>query len=195
MLKVLTNPDEFFRESEDINFVVSFVIVLISGILGALMIYANMDILKEAMLRQLSGKVPEEQARALIEAMKYMLLITPIAGAFIGWLILAALIHGVSALLGGKGDISKTFKFTAFGYIPSIVLFPITFSIVQMTRELTNVPLTIVGMASTIWQFAILTFAIKHARNLDTTRAAISVAVPIVILTTLSLMGKLFRPM
>ncbi len=195
MLKLLTNPDEFFREHKDVHLAVSFAIVLISGILSTLMVYANMDILKEVMLRQLMEKIPEEQARIMVEGMKYMLLITPITGAFISWLILAALIHGVSALFGGEGDFSKTFKFTAFSYIPGIVLFPVTFSIVQMTKELTNVPLTIVGVASTIWQFAILTFAIKHARNLDTTRAAVSVAIPIVILTMLSLIGKLFRPM
>ncbi len=195
MLEILVNPDKFFRDHDDVNILVAILIVATSAVLGALMIYANLDIIESSVIRQLQQTLSAEQARMMFELMKYTFLITPFIGAFVGWIIIAGLIHIVSSVLGGEGEFSKTLKLTAFGYIPSIILFPLNFSIVRMTHEFMNVSIMIIGAASTIWQLLILTFAVKNWRKLDTTKAAISVVIPIVILAGLSLMGRLLRPM
>lgn len=194
MLKVLIDPDTFFKERDDVNMAVAVLIVTISAVLGVFMLYANLDIIESEVMRSLQHTLPAEQARLMFEAMKYNLLLSPLIGSFLGWVITAGLIHAVSSLFGGEGDFVKTLKLTAFGYIPSIVLFPINFSIVRMTHELINTPVMIVGISSTIWQFIILTFGIKNWRNLDTTKAAVSVAIPLLILTGLGIIGKLLRP-
>ncbi len=193
MLEILTNPDEFFRKHEDVNFLTALLIVFTSAVLGVLIVYANLDIIESEMIRHLQQTISIEKARLVFEMMKYYFIITPFIGAFVGWLIISGLIHIVSSVLGGEGDFSKTLKLTAFGYVPSIVLFPVNFSIVRMTHEFMNPSLMIIGVASTIWQFLILTFAVKNWRKLDTTKAAVSVVVPLVVLTGLSLMGKLLR--
>ncbi len=195
MLKILIDPDEFFREHDDVNIFIAVLIVAISAVLGIVMIYANLDIIESSMIRQLQQTIPAEQARLIFEAMKFTLFVTPLVGALVGWVIIAGLIHIVSSVLGGEGDFIKTLKLTAFGYIPSIILFPVNFSIVRMTHEFANTPIMIVGAASTIWQFLILTFAVKNWRKLDTTKSALSVAIPLAVLTGLGLMGRLLRPM
>ncbi len=194
MLKILIDPDTFFREHDDVNIFIAVLLVVISAILGIVMLYANLDIIESTMIKQLQQTLPAEQARLMFEAMKYNLLLSPLISSFVGWVIIAGLIHAVSSVFGGVGDFVKTLKLTAFGYIPSIVLFPVSFSIVRMTHELMNTPIMIVSISSTIWQFIILTFGIKNWRRLDTTKAAASVAIPLVILTGLGIIGRLLRP-
>jgi hypothetical protein len=50
---------------------------------------------------------------------------TGIAGSVIGmfavWLILAAVMHALSSLFGGNGSFRRTFEFTGYGYLPSLM--------------------------------------------------------------------------
>ncbi len=192
MLEFLTNPDEFFEKHRDIGFAIPFAIVLISGILGVLMIYSNMDILMETLFRRLQN-VPAEEVRLFIEVMKVYILVSPIIGVFISWLVITVLIYILSAIFGGEGDFFTLMKFTAFGFVPGIVLFPVNILIVKMTHSFTGIPIEIVGLASTLWQILILTFATKHAREVDTPKAFASVVISVVLLLALGFAGKLFR--
>jgi hypothetical protein len=48
-----------------------------------------------------------------------------IVGSFVGmfavWLILAVIMHGLSAFFDGKGSFRRTFEFVGYGFLPSLV--------------------------------------------------------------------------
>ncbi len=191
----LFDPDGFFEEHDDVPFLVSFAIVTAAGIVGALMIYLNFPIIEEGIVRELvKSGLSVEKARMLAEFVKTYLIVAPLIGSYIAWILLGGLIQVFSALLGGEGEFSKTLKFVAFGFLPSLVLAPVSYVVVSMTHDLTSLPVKLVGIASTIWQFYILTFAVKHARNLSVKNSAICVLLAIVVSMLLRFAGNLFRP-
>ncbi len=191
MLKLITNPDEFFRKNDDIPMVLAFSVVIVVAILSSLLVYVNMDLIIEQLKGKLSG-LSEEQVKAFLEIMKVNMILSPALGSIIGWVITAGLIHIFSSLFGGEGEFSKTLKLTALGYVPAIILFPVNFAIVEMTHSFSGTPVLIVGMASTIWQFVILTFGVKNWRNVETFKAALSVLIPLAIFIVLGFLGKIF---
>ncbi len=190
MLDLITNPDKFFRENDDVPMLFAVSVVIVVAILSSLLVYMNMDLLLEQLKAKLSG-LSEEQVKAFLEIMKVNMILSPALGAIIGWVITAGLIHIFSFLFGGEGEFSKTLKLTALGYVPSIVLFPVNFAIIEMTHKFAGTPVMIVGIASTIWQFVILTFGVKNWRNIETFKSALSVLIPLSIFMVLGFLGKM----
>ena len=191
----LFEPDKFFEEHEDVNFFVSLVIVIVVGIVGSIMVYLSLPFIKENVIRVLvQHNIPMNRVEKYFEFMKLYLIVSPFIGSFIAWILLSGLIQIFSALMGGEGEFSKTMKFVAFGFLPSIVFAPVSYAIITMTHDITSLPVKIVGLASTVWQFYILTFAVKHARKLPTMKSAVCVILAICVSMALRFVGNLFRP-
>ncbi len=117
--------------------------------------------------------------------------------------------HGISSLFKGKGSFRRTFEFTGYGFLPSLVGSLITvpmsayyifkaeipkISIAQLQNPnvikgimLSLIPKSliysnlIIYLAITAWSLTIWTFAIKHAREIELRNAFITASIPTVL--------------
>ncbi|NOQ33859.1 MAG: DUF1282 domain-containing protein [Methanosarcinales archaeon] len=197
MTNVLTNPDRFFAElsQRDANLRTPFIIVLVSAIIGA--IYAMVA------FRVMMSSLPEEIAvvsgvLATISATSN--LITP----FISWVLGAAAFYAVSMLFKGEGSFSRVFEFVGYGFIPAIIASVVGLVTITIVTPAAGFPLdnpellqqtmmqhlsssgpammvsTSIQILLVLWSVVILIFGVKHARNLGTGHAIITVlAVPV----------------
>jgi len=199
VMKLISNPDEFFSEmkSRDAKLSRPALIVLLLATLVALNQHALMSKLSEA--------VPEK-LQTFFKIGGYI----GIAGSFIGvfavWLIIAAIMHGLSAFFEGKGDFRRTFEFTGYGFLPSLIgsLITTPMSLYYITNaEIPEISLAqlqspdavkaavlsiiprdliysnlIINIAVTSWSLTIWTFALRHARELELREAFICASMP-----------------
>ncbi len=196
MTDILTNPDRFFGElsQRDVNLRTPFVIVLVSAIIGA--IYAMMA------YRMMMSSLPEEIAAisGVITAISASSnLITP----FISWVLYAATFYAVSMLFKGEGSFNRVFEFVGYGFIPSIIASVVGLATIMIMTPAAGFPLdnpellqqtmmqhlsssgpamvvsTIIQILLVLWIVVIWVLGVKHARNLGTGHAIITVlAVP-----------------
>ena len=122
-------------------------------------------------------------------------------GIFAVWLIVAALMHGLSFFFGGKGSFRRTFEFVGYGFFPSLVgtLITAPLSILYLsTVELPQInfyenideallnlfpPRLVyislaVNLAVTAWSLAVWSYALKHARNLSLRKSFTCALIP-----------------
>ena len=193
---ILTNPDRFFAElsQRDVNLRTPFIIVLVSAIIGA--IYAMVT------YRVMMSSYPAEIAvvfGALTTFSTILNFITP----FISWILYAATFYAISMLFKGEGSFNRVFEFVGYGFVPMIIasvvgLVTITIVTPASGFSLDNPELmqqtmmqhlssggpammvsTIIQILLVLWSVVILIFGVKHARNLGTGHAIITVlAVP-----------------
>jgi len=196
MTDILTNPDRFFAElsQRDVNLKTPFVIVLVSAIIGA--IYALM------MYRVMMSSLPEEIAvifSALMTFSAIFNLITP----FISWILYAAVFYAVSLLFKGEGSFVRVFEFVGYGFVPMILASVVGLVTTMIMTPAVGFPLdnpellqqtmmqhlsrygpamtvsAIIQFLLLLWSVIIWIFGVKHARNLGTGHAIITVlAVP-----------------
>jgi len=185
MLRVLYDPDNFFREFRG-DFKIAIGIVALSGILSAIIAYLRAAEMIEDLLK--NYPLSKEQVEVVIAIAKVQAIVSPIIGAFVGWILITLIVHALSALFGGEGEFSKTLKYTSFSYIPAIILSPLNYIYFSATPTTETL---IIGLATMIWQAYILIFAVKHARRIETRKAVICVIIPFAISYTLSFMGYL----
>lgn len=117
---------------------------------------------------------------------------------FIGWVVIAAVLHGLSALAGAdRGGFAGTFRDVGWGYAPGVIdagirLVASWFALQQLA---TPIPIqsfvarlqsttimqgaVAIGILVALWQGVIWTFAVHHGRGLSKRRAAAVVAVPV----------------
>ena len=158
---------------------------------------------------KLSQALPSELAKFFTIGV-YIAIVSSFIGMFAAWLLIAAMMHAVSALFDGKGPFRRTFEFTGYGFLPSLVGSFITIpmstyyvmnaeipkiSIEQLRHNpgimksliLSIIPQDLIysnlliNLAVTVWSLTLWTFAIKHARNLTTKKAFISALIPAVV--------------
>ena len=193
-LELIYNPNKFFSDAkkEKIGFLAPLAFVLASAILSTASAASFADLYARAAVELVASQgVPAEQAQAVYTITYYSTVITPFIFSFIIWLVFSAILHGISAVFGGKGKFSTTLKFLGFCFLPSIVLFPLSFKIamdtaaiisVQGFQGLSNESIKIAGASlSTLtlgWQFILWSFAIKHARELEFGKALTTAAIP-----------------
>ncbi|ADB58507.1 YIP1 family protein [Archaeoglobus profundus] len=185
MLRVLYDPDSFFRDFKG-GFKVPVIIVLLSGIVGAIVSYLRFSETAREIVENFSHTLTQEQIEAIIEIARIQSIISPLIGAFVGWILLSLIIHAISALFGGKGNLSRTLQYTSFSFLPQIVLSPLNYYYWSITPTL---PTLILSLATTLWQAYILVFALKHARRIETSKAIVCVAIPLAIAYAMSLIG------
>ncbi len=187
MIRVLYNPDEFFRRLET-GFFIPVLIVSLSGIIGSIISYLKIGEIEAYLTQILSEKLTVEQVRIVIEIVRVQTIISPFLSAFISWIIIAAVLHGLSSIFGGKNGFSRTLKFTSFSFLPFIVLSPLDFYLFSFRPA---IHLTIFSIAKTVWQANILVFAVKHSRDIDLKRSIICVLIPTSMLIAISIYSLL----
>lgn len=201
MFAVLINPNAFFaaRLKDAVRLKVPLLIVLLSGLISGFGAYIIAGVTIE-MLREVLP--PEAQGIAAtmggISAFVGAVIVT-----LLMWVVFAALFFGISWLFKGTGTFKRTLEVVGYGYIPTIfssiigaVLiyqFVATAQIPQVTdpaemaeivtRWITENPMmwlsSIIGILFMLWSANIWVFGLKHARNLSTRNAVITVAIPV----------------
>ncbi len=68
---------------------------------------------------KLSQAFPFELARFFAIG-AYIGIVSSFIGMFAAWLMLAAMMHVVSALFNGSGSFRRTFELTGYGFLPSL---------------------------------------------------------------------------
>ena len=201
MLEVLTNPDKFFetRKKGEESLKLPVFVVLISGIIGGISTFLSSSIMMEAMAKTL----PPE-AQGFMSFMPIGSAIGAVIASFIAWLIIAAVFFGISCIFKGEGKFKRTLEFVGYGYIPTIIgglisavlvynfvttvqIPPITITdpteIQEVITPLMKSPMMLLSSAVSIlfmlWSANIWVFGLKHARNLSTKNALITVAIPV----------------
>ena len=201
MLEVLTNPNKFFetRKKGEESLKLPVFVVLISGIIGGISAFLSSSIMMEAMAKTL----PPE-AQGFMSFMPIGSAIGAVIASFIAWLIIAAVFFGISCIFKGEGKFKRTLEFVGYGYIPTIIgglisavlvynfvttvqIPPITITdpteIQEVITPLMKSPMMLLSSAVSIlfmlWSANIWVFGLKHARNLSTRNALITVAIPV----------------
>jgi hypothetical protein len=199
MLDVLTNPNKFFeaRMKGEESLRIPVFIVLISGIIGGISAFLTSSIMMEAMTKTL----PPE-AQGFMSFMPIGSAIGAVIASFIIWLFIAAIFFGISSIFKGEGKFKRTLEFVGYGYIPTIIgglisavlvyNFVTTVQIPTITdpteikeviTPLMKSPMMLlssaIGILFMLWSANIWVFGLKHARNLSTKNALITVAIPV----------------
>ena len=199
MLEVLTNPNKFFetRKKGEESLKLPVFIVLISGIIGGISAFLSSSMMIEAM----SKTLPPE-AQGFMSFMPIGSAIGVVVFSFIIWLIIAAVFFGISCIFKGEGKFKRTLEFVGYGYIPTIIgglisavllyNFVTTVQIPTITdptkineviTPLMKSPMmllsSVISILFMLWSANIWVFGLKHARNLSTRNALITVAIPV----------------
>jgi hypothetical protein len=205
MTNVLTNPDQFFSElsAKDTKLMTPTGIVLVAAIIAAISAVMMADVV--------ISTLPEEVAvfssiGAAIGAIVGFIM------QFIMWLLYAGVFYVISIFFSGVGSFKRCLEFIGYGFIPLIIgaiiglvammtVFPtIEFSVENpelFQQALMSNPTlqasAVTGAFLTLWSANIWIFGIKHARNLSTQNALITVGVPVglYLLYSISMMYKM----
>ena len=212
MLELITNPDGFFYKlkSKDVRIRMPLLAVVLplAFIISGYQYY---------LVDKLSQAFPSE-VRSFLLVGAYIGVIGSFIGMFAAWFIMAAIMHGISSFFGGKGSFRRTFEFTGYGFLPSLIgsLISVPMSLyylsqveipkisIQQLRQNPNVVKTlfksllprsllysnlIINVAVTVWSLTIWTFAVKHAREIELRKAFITALIP----TVLFMLVELWR--
>ncbi|RUM33158.1 MAG: YIP1 family protein, partial [Archaeoglobus sp.] len=112
-MKLITDPNAFFEglKQKDIRIRKPMVIVLALAIL--------ISVYQYILTTKISQAFPAEIAKFFLVG-AYIGIIGSF-GIFAVWLILAVIMHGLSAFFDGKGSFRRTFEFVGYGFLPSLV--------------------------------------------------------------------------
>jgi hypothetical protein len=201
MLEVLINPNAFFaarmKEAERLR--VPLLIVLLSGLISGIGAYIMAGVTIE-MLREV---LPQEALGIATTVGGISAFVSAIIMTLLMWVVFAAIFFGISWLFKGAGTFKRTLEVIGYGYLPMIFSgiigaaliyqFVSTAQIPQVTdpNEMVEIvtrwiaanPMirlsSILGMLFMLWSANIWVFGLKHARNLTTRNAVITVAIPV----------------
>ncbi|MBE0516768.1 MAG: YIP1 family protein [Methanophagales archaeon] len=199
MLDVLINPNKFFEarmkgaESLKIPLLIVLISGMISGIAAFLMTGITLEMLRETL--------PPEALGLASTIGGISAFVAAVIGSLLIWVVFAALFFGISALLKGEGTFKRTLEFVGYGYIPMIigglisaVLLYNFISTAQIphvtdpteiaeviTQWMTKNPMvqlsSIISILFMLWSANIWVFGLRHARNLSTKNALITVGI------------------
>ncbi len=113
-MELITNPDRFFAKlkQKEIRIRKPVTIVLFLTVIVSTYQYF--------LISKLSQAFPSEIARFFMIG-AYIGIVGSFVGMFAVWLILAVITHGLSAFFNGKGSFRRTFEFTGYGFLPSLI--------------------------------------------------------------------------
>ncbi|KAF5410210.1 MAG: hypothetical protein C5S47_07375 [Candidatus Methanogasteraceae archaeon] len=175
MTDILTNPDRFFGElsGRDVNLKTPLVIVLVSAIIGTT---SHVMVIWTTMMMMFSHPV-----------MAVQFVITSFVEHFMTWLKFAALFYIISMLFNGEGSFERCLEFTGYGFILHIIAGVVTimvvlptvrFSLENLQPMYSAMPISnIIKTLFMLWSSGIWLFGIKHARNISTKPALITVGI------------------
>jgi len=199
-MKLITNPNAFFEELKQKKVRIRKLMVVVLALAILISVYQYI------LISKLSQAFPAEIAQFFLVG-AYIGIIGSFIGMFAVWLILAVIMHGISAFFDGKGSFRRTFEFVGYGFLPSLVGSAVTvplslnyilnaeipkFSLAQLQQNpkivktimLSQLPKSllysniIINLAVTAWSLTIWTFAVKHARDIELKKAFVSALIP-----------------
>ncbi|MFA7198894.1 MAG: Yip1 family protein [Methanoculleus sp.] len=199
LLRVLLDPGHFFeaRMQGEPSLKVPALIALVIALIGAVSTIPMMDITMAMLPAEMQG------LGLLIAVFSAAI---AFVGGFLAWIIYGVVFYIVSMIFKGQGSLSRTLEFTGYGLIPQVfggiigtyfsyrllsgLHIPPMTSPEQMVAFsenlvtiLTTSPLAqiagIVSILFTLWSANIWIFGMKHARNLSTRDAALTVGIPV----------------
>jgi len=111
---LITNPNEFFRELKDKEVRIRKPLVIVVALAVLISAYQYFLVTK------ISQAFPAEIAKFFVVG-AYIGIIGSFIGMFAVWLILAVIMHGLSAFFNDNGSFRRTFEFVGYGFLPSLV--------------------------------------------------------------------------
>jgi hypothetical protein len=201
MLDILINPNNFFEarmkgiESLKPPLLIVLIYGMISGIAAFLMAGVTIEMLSETL--------PPEALGIASTIGGISAFIGALVASLIIWVAFTALFFGISWVFKGEGKFKRTLEFVGYGYIPMIISgiisavlmynFITTAQIPHVTdpTEMAGIitpwmmknPMvqlsSIIGILFMLWSANIWILGLKHARNLSTKNALITVAIPV----------------
>lgn len=193
---LLINPRAFFdgmftEEKPDLK--IPVVIVLVIALLGGVTAMTVSSVTVQLMPAELSGMGTIMSAIGFIAAF---------IGAFLMWIIWAAVFHGISALRGGRGSFNNTLAVTGYGFVPQIisgiigaaftwwyfsgVTVPVVTDPLQIQAVVTELmaapelmTVAVIGIVFLLWSANIWIFGMMEARRINVKDAAIAVLIPV----------------
>ena len=200
MLEVLTNPNKFFedRMKGEESLKIPALIALISGIITGISTF----LITGVAIEMLSETIPPEaQGLALAIGGTIASIIALIIFLLLYWVGFAVLFFGISYIFKGEGQFKRTLEFVGYGLIPTIISGIISAVLIYNFISTTQIPQvsdpemieeiltlmmtqmmkgpTLIGILFMLWSANIWVFGLKHARNLSTKNAVITVAIPV----------------
>ena len=191
--EVLTDPNLFFSNlmEQKPSLKTPAMIITLIAILSAI---------SAAMVTQKIMTILPEEAAAFASIGMIAGSVGAIFGVFFMWVLYSGIFYIISAILGGQGEFKRVMEVVAYGFIPSIfsgiigmIAMATSFSVegldindpVMMQQAMTSDPVMqmtmLTGIIFTIWSANIWIFGLRHARDLTTRNAVISVLVPVMI--------------
>ncbi len=200
VMDALASPDTFFAErADEVPFWQPAVVVLIVALLSV--------VPSMLVLERVAGSAGGFGETAL-GVVQLVSAVVSVVVVFVVWLVVAGLIHGLSALAGAEqGSFTATARDVGWGYLPSIVgtavgayatwaglqQLPSSVSAQALSGQLQSLTVvqisTGVSVLVILWQGVIWTYATRDGRGLDLRRAAAVVAVPVALNLALTLWG------
>ncbi len=161
----------------------------------------------------LSGTLPPE-AQGFISFIAISGAIAAVIFSLIFWVVFAAIFYLISCIFKGEGKFKRTLEFVGYGYIPMIISGIISAIFIYNIVSTAHIPVVTdpakmagafeplmkspmmqlsyaISILFMLWSANIWVFGLKHARNLTTKNALITVAIPVAayVLWTIYQMG------
>jgi len=200
-LDLFLNPSKFLNINKDIGYPIPLLLIFTATSLSTVGAIITAPISAKLIESNLIGSgLPEEQLETILSLIHFLSIIGPPIGLIVSWIVLVALLYGLSIPFGGTGEFSRLLKLTTFSFLPFIILYPINFYInFEILKGLSshlNVSILkfsslIVLISTCAWQYIYLVFAVKVARNLTLKNSCIVCSVPILIYITLAFLQLL----
>ena len=196
----LLRPDRFFRNrTTDPRVVAPFAIVLL------LVAMRSAVALALPFLADGRGREPLASAGILNGLSRVPV---TLAVLLVSWGLYALTFHVIATRFGGDGDLATTFTLAGWGFLPLLLSPLVTAGLIvvvlgdvvgtsapSVTAMYANNPVLFAPVAAILlfkcWQGYLWTFTVRHVYGIPTRRAAITVAVPLVLSMLWSTMGFL----
>ncbi|MEA3282370.1 MAG: YIP1 family protein [Euryarchaeota archaeon] len=187
MTNVLANPDRFFAElsQRGVNLSTPFTIVLVAAIVATISNVVMSGVMAPLFPRGVG-------VYRLLPAMTHI--ISGFIAPFGLWLLCSAIFYAISRLFGGTGSFERVFEFVGYGFIPHVAgsIVGLATILVETPDELLSEGFSqmhpLITIFSTIQILLALcgaviwVFAVKHARNIGTKHAIITVfLIPVIL--------------
>jgi len=176
----LFSPASTFRRmlEERTTVTIAAIIVLIAGICSG-----AGSILMQNALMSLFAEFPGFEVVQLSPAASIIL---SVVSGFIGWVVIAGILHVVAKILGGKGVFTEMLVLMGFAALPNVFQAPIGL-VVILSGGLTGafIALGLSGILA-IWILILDVLAIREAHKFSTGRAIATLVLPFVVLIVLA---------
>lgn len=175
----LFRPASTFRRmlEERTTVTIAAIIVLIAGICSG----AGSILMQNAVM-SLFAEFPGFEVVPLSPAASIIL---SVVSGFIGWVVIAGILHVVAKILGGKGVFTEMLVLMGFAALPNVFQAPIGL-VAVLSGGLTGafIALGLSGILA-IWILILDVLAIREAHKFSTGRAIATLVLPFVVLIVL----------